>query len=57
MIYIIYKDANGHFRWFLQAANNRKIATSGEGYWNKSDCLSAIALVKGSASTPIHDNT
>jgi len=54
MSYWIYKDTNGHWRWYLTAANNRKIANSGEGYWNKQDCLDAIALVKGSSTAPIY---
>lgn len=55
MAYYIYRDVNGHYRWYLVAANNRKIANSGEGYYNKSDCLGAINLVKGSASTHIYE--
>lgn len=55
MTYYIYKDTNGHFRWRLQAANNRIIANSGEGYYNKQDCLDAINLVKGSASAPVKE--
>lgn len=35
MAYWIYKDVSGYWRWYLMAANNRKIANSGEGYYNK----------------------
>jgi hypothetical protein len=38
MTYHIYKDAQNQWRWYLQAANNRKIANSGEGYNNEADC-------------------
>ena len=55
MTYYIYKDTNGHWRWYLNAANNRKIANSGEGYYNKSDALAAIQLVKGSSQAPIYE--
>lgn len=55
MAYYIYKDANSHWRWFLLAGNNSKIANSGEGYWNKQDCLSAINLVKGSSAAPVYE--
>lgn len=55
MAYYIYKDANGHWRWYLLAANNRKIANSGEGYWNKQDCLSAVNLVKGSSACVVYE--
>lgn len=53
--FYIYKDQIGHWRWYLVSANNRKIANSGEGYFNKQDCLSAINLVKGSHSSPVYE--
>ena len=53
MTYYMYKDANGQWRWYLMAANNRKIANSGEGYYNEADCLAGIKLVQGSGSAPI----
>lgn len=56
MFYYVYKDTANQWRWTLFAANNRKIANSGEGYFNKADCLSAIALVKGSASAPVRES-
>lgn len=37
------------------AANSRKIANSGEGYYNKADCLAAINLVKGSTNAPVYE--
>jgi uncharacterized protein len=54
--YWIYRDqAPLHqWRWYLEAANGRKIANSGEAYHNEQDCLSAIALVKGAATAPIY---
>jgi uncharacterized protein len=55
MKYQLYKDAGGQWRWTLYAANGRKIANSGESYFNKQDAISAIGLVKGSASAPIYD--
>ena len=55
MHYRVYKDAVGYWRWTLYAANNRKIANAGEGYNNKADALSAIALVKSSTSAPIYE--
>lgn len=53
MTYHVYQDANGHWRWRLRAANNKIIANSGEGYWNKADCIHAIGLVKASAGAPV----
>jgi len=53
--YYVYKDTQGYWRWRLKAANNRIIADSGESYYNKSDCLAGIQLVKGSSAAPIYD--
>jgi uncharacterized protein YegP (UPF0339 family) len=50
-------SSGGQYRWRLLAANNRIVADSGEAYLNKSDCISAIALVKGSFNAPISDLT
>ena len=46
------------YRWRLLANNGESIATSGEGYKNKSDCQHALDLVKGTdSSTPVFDLT
>lgn len=55
MYFALYKDSANQWRWTLFAANQRKISNSGEGYWNKNDCLAAINLVKGSGSAPIYE--
>lgn len=54
MAYYVYMSG-GQWRWRLVAGNNRIIANSGESYFNKSDCLHAIALVKGSGNAPVYD--
>jgi uncharacterized protein YegP (UPF0339 family) len=51
----VYEDASGESRWHLSAANNRIIATSGEGYKNRQDCLHAIALVKAAKEAPVKE--
>jgi uncharacterized protein len=55
MAYWVYRDASYQWRWRLKANNYKIIAVSGEGYHNKSDCLSAIQLVKGSGNTPTYE--
>lgn len=55
MHYEVYRDVARQWRWRLRAANHRIIADSGEGYLHKSDCLTGIALVKGSAKTPVYE--
>ena len=32
----VFQDGNGEYRWTAKAANGEKIATSGEGYVNRS---------------------
>lgn len=46
MTFRYYRDKRNQWRWYLLSRNNRKIASSGEGYINKGDCLAAIELVK-----------
>ena len=53
MVYVMYKDTAGYWRWRLFAANKKIIADSGEGYVNKGDCEAGIALVKGSSAAPV----
>lgn len=58
MSFYIYKDAINEWRWHLKSPNGNKIANSGEGYKNRSDCLYAISLVLScNANTPIYDLT
>ena len=55
MAYVMYRDTANQWRWYLSASNGRKLANSGEGYHNKSDCLAAIYLVRGSDAAPIYE--
>ena len=55
MYYEVFKDRSNQWRWHLKAVNGRIIADSGEGYFNKSDCLYGIELVKGSSNAPVYD--
>lgn len=50
MRFRVYKDAGGYYRWTLWASNNKRVADSGEGYSNKSDCVSGIRIVTGLTS-------
>lgn len=55
MFFTLYRSDN-QWRWTLYAANNRKIANSGESYWNKADAEHAIDLVKGTNTyTPVYE--
>ena len=56
MEYQVYEQG-GQYRWRLLANNNRNIANGGQSYYNKTDCIAAINLVKGSANAPVKDLT
>jgi uncharacterized protein YegP (UPF0339 family) len=57
MYFQIFKDASAanQWRWRLKAANHQIIATSGESYWNKADCLHAVGLVKQSGNAQVYE--
>lgn len=55
MRFHVYTDTAGYWRWRLLAANNRTIADSGEGYFNKQDCLAGIELVKSAFNAPVYE--
>src|SRR4051812_1608091 len=42
----VYHDAKKEYRWRLKSANGQVVATSGEGYKAKADCLRGIELVQ-----------
>lgn len=57
MQFWMYRDVTGQFRWYLQAANGKKVAVSGEGYFNRDDCIHAVNLVRGTnESTPFYEH-
>ena len=53
----VYLDAAREYRWRFQAANNKIVATSGEGYTHKRDGLDGIALCKQNADARTVDHT
>jgi len=56
MTFYIFQDANKQWRWHLVAANNRIIADSAEGYFNKHDCQVAVGMVMDTnRQTPFRD--
>lgn len=50
MVFYVYPDKSGEYRWQLQADNGKIIADSGEGYKNKKDCLHGISLVQSTGT-------
>lgn len=54
MEFHVYKDSQGLWRWYLKAVNGKKLANSGEGYYNQRDCLNGIQLVKSTFNVPVY---
>ena len=46
----VYKDAAGEWRWERRAANNEKIANSGEGYKNIGHCIKMAKRINTDAN-------
>jgi uncharacterized protein len=56
MFFVVYQDQANAWRWTLYAANNRKIADSGESYVRKEGAHWGINLFKGNdANTPAYE--
>jgi uncharacterized protein len=45
----IYQDAAKDFRWRLKAGNGEVLATSGQGYKAKADCVKGVERIKAEA--------
>ena len=53
--HIIYQDKQGEWRWRRVAANNKIIATSGEGYKNLNHCFAMVRrMCEGASVNKIH---
>jgi len=54
----VYQDKAKEYRWRLKAPNGQIVAASSGGYKTKSDCESAIELIKkGAATAEVDDKT
>jgi uncharacterized protein YegP (UPF0339 family) len=51
--YEVYQDRSNGWRWRYVSLNGRIISDSGESYFNKTDCLNGIAIMKASANSPV----
>ena len=45
----VYKDNDRLFHWRLRSSNNKIIAESSGGFFNRSDCENAVILVRTEA--------
>jgi uncharacterized protein YegP (UPF0339 family) len=51
MEFKVFKDSIKQYRWRLVSGNGQIVATSGEGYTTKENCLHGIQLIKTYAPT------
>lgn len=57
MVFHIYQDVVGQWRWYLAAPNGIKLAIGPVGYPRRADCVMAIDRVRESADVPmVYDN-
>ena len=57
MVFHIYQDHVGQWRWYLAAPNGLKLATAPLGYPRRNDCLAAIKRVREASASPmLYDN-
>lgn len=54
-MYILFKDKTGDWRWRLEAGNHKIVATSGEGYRNREDCVAGLRIMQNSADMIVFD--
>ena len=57
MVFHIYQDVVGQWRWYLAAPNGVKLAAAPLGYARRGDCVLAIKRVREATSAPmLYDN-
>jgi uncharacterized protein YegP (UPF0339 family) len=50
MVFHLYQDVAGNWRWYLATAAGQKLAVSPVGYARRMDCLSAIHRLRAEAA-------
>ena len=53
--YYLYRDTAQQWRWRYVASNGKTIAMSSEAYWNKSDAINGINIMKASFNSQVRE--
>ena len=56
MIFHLFEDADGNWRWRLVTADESVLAECSVAYPRKEDCRAAIQLVKASRMAQVHEH-
>lgn len=60
MVFHVYQDVRNEWRWYLRNPAGAQLATSGQGYARRADCVAAIrhlqARLAGDDITIVTDN-
>ena len=55
MMFYVYRDEDGHWRWRLMTASKQVLAECPRAYHQKDDCRAAIQLVKNCGVARVHE--
>lgn len=55
MMFYIYRDEGGLWRWRLVTASNQVLAESPQAYRGKDDCRAVIQLVRNCGIAQVHE--
>ncbi len=55
MMFYIYRDEDGYWRWRLATARNQVLAESPRAYHRKDDCRAIIQLVRNCGIAQVHE--
>ena len=57
MVFHMYQDMVGNWRWYLAAPNGDKLAVAPVGFARRGDCMHAVSRVReGTDATLVYDN-
>ncbi|HTN02602.1 YegP family protein [Planctellipticum variicoloris] len=55
MMFYVYRDEDGYWRWRLVTASNQVLAQSPRAYHQKDDCRAVIQLVRNCGIARVHE--
>lgn len=56
MAFHLYKDSLGMWRWYLMTEHGRRVADSGQYFWDRRACEVSIDAVRSAIDAPVLDD-